>query len=440
MRDLGLTMLPQITTAASGFIISILIARGLGPEQLGKYVLIVSLSSLVSGFSDLGINQTAIRFASRFAGNDNTDLQHSVLRWALRIRIVLAAVLFAVIYFSAAIISENFWNVEGISGLIKINLLIVFFSLFSTIPIIYFQSLKKFGKNAFVSICQTIINLAGIVTIAAFGLWTIEKVILVSIISNGLGALMFLAIVPRSIIFKFSDFKEAKKTGLKKLFKAPKDIYAGKDSIEGAEPDSFAFFMVLASVFVIITMQADVWLMGHYLDKSQVGIYNVSMKLSMPLMMFLNAFNTSLWPRSSRLIKYEETIKFLKKTIKVSFLIFLFAVLYSIAAPYMIPFMYGKDYNSSILISQLLCFRYSISILVCPVGIIGYNLGLVRKYWMINLLQLLIVVLINVILLPVIGPLASAISLIGNELTGFIITGIIIKSKINSYKKIDNGK
>lgn len=431
-RDIGLSLLPQLSTAFFGFIISIFIARGLGPEELGKYVLINSFIALISGFSDLGINQTAIRFASRAVSQNQIDLQHNFLRWSLRIRLVLVSILILITYVIAPFIAKNFWNVSSISYLIRINLLIVFFNVFSSIPIIYFQSRKKFGKNAVVSIGQTVVNFSGIGVIALLGLWSLEYVVFISVLSSACAMLIFIFIVPKSVFWRSSDFKKSKLNQIKSLFKSPQEKNIVNSLEEKTTPDAFTYYMILTSVIVIITMQSDVWLMGHYLSKDQVGIYNVAMKLAAPLVMFLNAFNISLWPRASALVKINEINFFLRKTVKVSFLVFLVALLYSFFVPILIPVLYSSSYSNSIFIGQLLCFRYCISILVCPVGIIGYSLGLVRIYWIINLFQLILVLFINIILLPVLGPVASAISLICNELVGFILTGIIIWRKINN--------
>ena len=426
IRDMSVSFAPQIASAVFGFAMSIFLARGLGAESLGKYALITSFAALITGFSDLGINQTAIRFASRAVSKNDDELQYAVLRWALRIRFSLVLMLFAISYFVAEVVATDFWGSSELAVLIRINLLIVLFNVFSSIPIIYFQSKRLFGKNAFVAVGQSVINFSGITFIAITGMWSIYNVIIVTVISNLIGMLVFLVIVPRHAIFRMQDFKN----GFKEIFRAPKEHYLHETTVDKSSAESFAFFMVITSIIVILTMQADVWLMGRYLTKDQIGIYNVATKLALPLMMFLNAFNTVLWPRASAATSREETMLLLKKTVKVSSIVFLFVLIYSFFAPMLITYIYGLAYDSSTMLSRILCFRYSISILVCPIGIIGYNLGFIRIYWKVNLIQLIFVVLINVFLLPVIGVYASALALIINELTGFAASVLIIRHKI----------
>mgnify|MGYP002084837651 FL=1 len=81
IKDMTVSFAPQIASAVFGFAISILLARGLGAESLGKYALITSFSALITGFSDLGINQTAIRFASRAESKNDNDLKYRYTRY-----------------------------------------------------------------------------------------------------------------------------------------------------------------------------------------------------------------------------------------------------------------------------------------------------------------------------------------------------------------------
>jgi O-antigen/teichoic acid export membrane protein len=57
---------------------------------------------------------------------------------------------------------------------------------------------------------------------------------------------------------------------------------------------------------------------------------------------------------------------------------------------------------------------------------------MVRVYWWINLVQLAVVLLINFVFLPRIGPLASALALVANEIVGVTFAGRIILNRIKT--------
>jgi hypothetical protein len=55
--------------------------------------------------------------------------------------------------------------------------------------------------------------------------------------------------------------------------------------------------------------------------------------------------------------------------------------------------------------------------------VVGYSLGLVRVYWIINLVQLVSVAIVDVTLLPRMGPMAAAIALVVSEVLGVTLAG-----------------
>ncbi|MGA7076616.1 MAG: hypothetical protein WBZ42_08770 [Halobacteriota archaeon] len=67
--------------------------------------------------------------------------------------------------------------------------------------------------------------------------------------------------------------------------------------------------------------------------------------------------------------------------------------------------------------------EHRISILVLPIGFIGDNFGLVKAYWKINLLQLIVVLLLLVRLLSILGPVAAALALIVCDAVGATAIG-----------------
>jgi O-antigen/teichoic acid export membrane protein len=150
--------------------------------------------------------------------------------------------------------------------------------------------------------------------------------------------------------------------------------------------------------------------------------------------MVLGAINTALWPRASALTSRKKTTEMLKKTFRLSAILAFCVSIYALSAPKLTPYIFGIDYADGVLLGQILCLRYCLAILICPIGVIGYSMGLVRTYWLVNLIQMIVVVCINIILLPRIGVMGAVIALIANETVGFVIFGTIISRKILSWR------
>lgn len=425
IEDVVISSIPQTILIVVGFITSVLIARGLGPSGLGQFALIISVPTLIVGLSDLGIGQTAIRFGSKAVFLKNKSGLFAVLRWAFRVRIFLVLIIGLIFFVLTPFITKNIWHDESLIYLTRLSLLIAIFTVISHIPYLYFQSIKKFRINTILSTLQTLVLFVGILLIAFFKHWSLELVVIVSIIASAINATIFLFSVPK--IAFIEDFKPFM-SRFKNFWIAPKI----NNELKSSEIHSFAFYMVISSIAVMIALQADIWLIGFFLNTSQVGIYNVAKYFTIPLTIILGAINTALWPRVAAFVSEKEIANAVHTTFKFSALVAFVALFYSLIAPLTTSFIFGQEYGAAIIIGQVLCFRYCISILICPIGIIGYNLGMVRVYWWINLLQLVVVVVISVLLLPIIGPMGSAIALIANEVIGSSITGLIISRKIKN--------
>ena len=122
VRDVIVSAVPQIVGVFTGFFGTILVARGLGPEGMGQYALVMSLAGIATTLSDLGIGQTAIRFASRAVANGETPYQMAVLRWALRWRLSLVLIVTTVFFLITPNIAE-LWHSESLTPYLRLGLM-----------------------------------------------------------------------------------------------------------------------------------------------------------------------------------------------------------------------------------------------------------------------------------------------------------------------------
>ncbi len=159
-------------------------------------------------------------------------------------------------------------------------------------------------------------------------------------------------------------------------------------------------------------------------------MYSVATRFTLPLTIVLGALNTALWPRASALISLSKTTEMIGKTFRLSVMVAFAGLCYAILVPLATPYIFGPTYGKGILLGQILCLRYCISILICPIGVIGYSLGLVKVYWWINVLQLIVVVVVNAIFLPQVGAMGAALALIANEILGFTLAAYFIWRRI----------
>lgn len=437
IEDVIVSMAPQVVGLITGLITAALVARGLGPSGLGQYALILSVSSVVGVLSDLGVGQTAIRYASRAASHGDDQSQFAVLRWAFRVRMVQSLLISAVAFFLAPILAGVVWHQSDLTPLIQLSLLGGIFGALAHVPIIYFQSIRKFRMNSIVLGAQVVISFVGIAIIALLDAWRLDLIVLVTVFTAGLGAIVFLTITPKAAFVGSDRLGVQTISSLISSFRAPKPVSYETEAMESRSISSFAVFMILSSILVTITLQADVWLMGVFLDTSQIGVYSVATKVTLPLVTLLTAINVALWPRVSSVTSRNAVMTLLRKTFQLTFIAAAGAVCFTIIAPLFVPFIFGSQYAAGIFLAQLLCFRYCIAILTNPISLVGYSFGFVKAYWKINLLQLVVVVSILVRFLPIIGPVAAALALIICDVIGATAIGLMVWKTTTKPKKLE---
>jgi O-antigen/teichoic acid export membrane protein len=433
IRDVLVLIIPQVASVLVAFVTSVLLARGLGPAGVGKYALILSVSGVAATLSDLGIGQTAIRFASRAASLGDTVAQMAVLRWAFRLRLLFSVIVTGLLFLFSPDLAL-LWKSPDLSPLIRIGLIGGIFTALASIPSIYFQSMKQFGRSATITVAQTLIALIGIILLAGLQLWSVENVVIVGLVASAVGAMVFLLSIPRLALIGRNPLPQSIREGLRKIWRNPLTGVGAAPLQADDTPTTFARFNLASTLIVLVILRLDVWLMGVYLDKSEVGIYNIATRFTTPMAILLTAIGGALWPRASSQLSLGEIRALLVKTFRFCGILAILSALYALFVPILAPLLFGKAYEGARLLGQVLCLRYAFAILIAPIGVIGYSLGMVRIYWMINLVQLAAVLLINILFLPLYGPLASAIALLVNELLGVTLSGVVVWKRLGKAK------
>lgn len=425
IKDVVVSMVPQGVRLAVSVVSAILLARGLGPKGMGQYALVASAFTLVFQLCDLGTGQTAIRFGSRAVALGQTALQLAVLRWAFRLRLAALLVLSGGGYLVAPVVTEQFWHTPALTPLVRIGLLIGACMALAAVPTVYFQSLRRFWVNAVVGAGQGLVMLLGVLLLAVTHRWAVSSVVTVMLVSTAVGALAFMVLVPRAALFVRTDVWPLSRLLSADLWRAP-DQGTAAASADGASPTRFALYMVLSSIIAALIARCDVWMLGHYLDDATIGVYQIAAGLTLPLTTLGVGINTALLPRVSAVVGAAGTRRLLGGSLQLAVVMFVGLVIYSLCAPLLIPFVFGAAYAPGVLLAQLLCLRYCIGIPCGIVSTIGYNYGLLRHYWLVNLLQLCVTVGGTLLLVPRVGAAGAAIALIACDAVGLTVFALLV--------------
>jgi O-antigen/teichoic acid export membrane protein len=397
---------------------------------MGQYALAISISSFTIGLSDMGIGQTAIRYASRAASQGDVEGQFAILRWTFRLRMLFVLVLSLVVFVLAPTIAGTIWHDNGLTPILQLSLLIGIFATLAHVPIIYSQSIRRFRMNSIIQVAQALITFAGILLVAIFALWHVELVIIVTVIATAIGALAFITATPKAAFFKSDTSWRSVRFKLRGAL-TPPAIKSGESSAsDSSSIGSFARFNFLDQMVSVGALNAAVWLMGIFLIKSQIGVYTAATYVALPISMLVTAITTALWPRVAAATTLKGNKDLLRRAMLLTLLAVAAVLFYAVFAPLLMPLVFGVGYASGILVAQLLCLGWCVYVLATPFFLVGYNFGVVRISWLINAGMLIIIVAINVWLLSAIGPLAAASAWVIATTFSAVCNGIFVWSKM----------
>ena len=408
IEDVIVSAFPGVASLLTGAIMGALIARGLGPFGMGQYALVMSVSTFTVGLSDMGIGQTAIRYASRAASQGDAEGLLAILRWTFRLRMLFVLGLSLIVFVLAPTIGGTIWHDTSLTPILQLSLLIGIFATLAHVPIIYSQSIMRFRMNSIIQVAQALISFAGILLVAVFALWHVELVIIVSVIASLIGALAFITVTPKAAFFNLDTSWRSVHFKLRGAL-TPPEIKGGElSAFDSSSIGSFARFNFVDQMVSVAITSAPIWIMGIFLVKSQVGIYTVATYVGMPISVLLTAITTALWPRVAAATTLKGNKDLLRKAMPLAIVTVIGALFYAVFAPLLMPFVFGAGYASGILVAQLLCLGWCVYLLTQPINLVCFNFGGVRISWLINVVVLAIIVTVNVWLLPIIGVLAAA--------------------------------
>lgn len=418
--DFVYTNASQVISLGVSFVTSVIVADRLGLNQLGVYVLILSIASFISTLADVGVGQTAIRYASVALAKSETSKCSEVLAWSINVRITFAVASMVSGVFFANWLGSHLWE----QGIFK-DFLLQAFVLGSVITLqqcanAYFHTHQNFRFLSLTVFINSALILSGILAMAYLDFFSLKILIFVSIFSSLATFALVVIKTPWREIYKYNDQSRLFHSLSLKLQVLEK-ASGPADARYAVRPQTFVTYLLASSLLVTIFTRLDVWMIGAMLTEADVGVYKLASYFAIPLALAVGSLNTILWPRASRLASEVSIRNFVKKTVQVSMLLMLPAFIYMFLLLWLPTLVFPRYANIISGLAIALCFRYVIAMLITPAAVVGYTIGMSRIYVLVNFLQLIIIIAINFYFIDRLGMYAPALSLIASELISVLI-------------------
>ncbi|HWQ95743.1 MAG TPA: flippase, partial [Candidatus Methylomirabilis sp.] len=409
--DVGITFIASMISMLLGFVITIILGRQLGAEELGLYRMASTIYGIAMLFAAIGIPAAIIKYVAEYKGDRRKT--NSIVSAGV-ITSLLLGIGFSLLFFFLSGIFEGIFKMQGLSSLLKILSPVFPFALVSGTLLGFLNGLREMKKYGIATILQSVLMLIVSLVLIYQGLGVAGVVI--GIVISSIGSCFYL--------IKIS----------KPYFKILLEEYAQTTK----EMLLFGVQIFGANAINLINYQADTLLIGYFLTASDVGYYGVAV-----------AFSTFIWlvPQAIQTITYPATSEYwstnnhaaiqvmFDKSFKYTTCILLpLGLGTEFFSREIVTIMFGKDFVYSALPLQILIVGaviYGITAKTIggstsAVGRPDINLKLVSISAVSN-------IILNLALIPNFGIIGAAIA----TATSFIITSLLFliwSIKLFSFK------
>lgn len=307
-----------------GFVLVILLSRLLMPEGFGQYSLAMTVSLFFITFSDIGINQTLIRYVS-LGINETNDKSATYLNYLFKIKFFVTLILSLILFLISYPLSYFVFD----SPPLFIPLFLLGFYVFFISLTGFFESLFFVRKKVkYISLKESLLIILKLIAIFIIIYFVSPEFKLITV---------FLSFVIISILIFFFSFFLSKRS-YPSLYKKTEKLKEKKGLLK------FIFFLGTQNISLIITSMATIILLGIFLAEKYVGYYSVSWALIHGISSLLFSFSYVLLPIYTNM-EEQGFQHLLKKTFRLFFILAL-PISFGLAllSRYFILTIYGHDY------------------------------------------------------------------------------------------------
>ena len=272
---------------------TIVIARLLGPDNMGLYAIALAAPNLISTFRDWGVNTAMIKYSAEYNSENNIAKIRSVFVSGLAFEIIVGLAL-SLLSLVLSQFLANFYGRPAIVQLIQIASFFILTGALVNTATSAFTGMEKMHLNSIMLIVQSIIKTIVIIGLVALGLGTLGAVIGFSV------GVLFAGVI--GVLLMFTMYRSLPKptNGILELTKTIKTMLKyGLPLSIGAILSGFLtqFYSFIMAFFVT--------------DNALIGNYSVAVNFVVLITFFATPVTTMLFPAFSKLDaqKDRETLK-----------------------------------------------------------------------------------------------------------------------------------
>lgn len=398
-KNIGWALLGKVATLLGSFIVGIFVARYLGPEQYGLMSYVIAYVSIFQTLALFGMDNIEIREEAK-----NKEERDAIIGTAFVLKVFLSLVTMAAIAVIMAFSKTDTYT----KWMIVLYSLSVIFNSFSVIRN-YFTAIVWNEYVVKSEIFRTIIGM-------------VIKVFLLLVhasLSWFIASMMF-DFVLLSSGYCFSYSKKIDSMSLWHFDKKWAKVLLRQ-----------SFPLMLTTSAVIVYQRIDQVMLGDMLDNTTVGQFSVASKIVEMLVFVPSIICQTVMPILTDIFKKDKTAyrvraqRVMNVTVWLSILL---SVVVCLLSYYIMLFTFGKDFMSAIPILRVLSFKLIAVALSNAAGYLLIIEGLQDYAIFRDVLGCVACVALNLVFIPVLGAVGSAIvAIVSNFVAGYLADLVIPK-------------
>lgn len=384
--DVGVTFVASIITTILGFFLSILLARYLGPSDLGVYRIASTFYMIAMLLCAIGIPPALIKYLAEYS--DDKSKINQFTSSGIITSLLLGLFFTVFFYFTSGLFAEIF-KMPLLGDLIKILAFVFPFSLLNNVLFSFLNGLRMMKKYAVGIIIQNVAMFIITVFLIYYG-WGVTGAILGTVLSSIILSIILIILCRNYFKLTFKSYKKTTNTLTR-----------------------FGFQILSTNAVNEINNQMDIILVGMFLTAAAVGYYSLAVGLSIFFYIIPLSVQKITYPAISEYWRKNNRLainKMMDKTMKYSTIILVFlGLLVGFFAKEIVIMLYGMDFIATVIPLQILLIGTVIrGSIAQPIGGSLMSIGRADLTFKITAFVMAINILLDIILIQSIGIIGAA--------------------------------
>lgn len=390
-KNFLLVLISNAVSAATGFLISILLARKLNVSDYGLFGTLSVIMSMLPMMLDFGLSTSIVRHIG-----SNKQTEHQTLSTVLIYKLITSLLLTVPFLLLASHLSTLLLNDDSYvtylivvwGGALLLNLSYAFQAVTQT-----FAELRNY---ALFNLLQTLLRFLLIWAIIATGFPTIGNLVLALAISCIAPFLWGMLLFSKKIHFEFD--------------------WAILSSLL-----NFAKWVGFSSFLAVFLMRIDVFMLNRLSNRLEVAYYIAAFQLAFVFPLVTMSLTNSLLPKVTSLAGRDSQREYVYNVIKFSPLIFAGCIFLLLSADQIIQCLFGARYIHAVAPFKVLLPVFMLGMIITPLGMIVYPLERPELNTVLFAVQIIINLIVDYLLVPTYGAVGAAWGTVAAKVAAAVI-------------------